>query len=34
VAKKLPFNRKKVEDWCAREGAPQAYFDLLKKLKA
>lgn len=33
VAKKFPFNHKKVKDWCAAEGAPQAYADLLKKIK-
>ncbi len=33
VAKKLPFNHKKVKEWCINEGAPQAYLDLLKKVK-
>jgi hypothetical protein len=33
VAKKSPFNHKKVKDWCITEGAPQAYDDLLRKLK-
>lgn len=33
VAERLPFNHKKVKEWCENEGAPQAYKDLLKKLK-
>lgn len=33
VAKRFPFNHKKVKDWCADEGAPEAYKDLMKKLK-
>lgn len=33
VAQRLPFNRRKVRDWCKAEGAPQAYDDLIKKLK-
>lgn len=32
VAQRLPFNRRKVKAWCASEGAPEAYEDLLKKL--
>lgn len=34
VAKKLPFNQKKVKDWCRDEGAPEAFDELMKKLKA
>ncbi len=34
VAQKYPFNQKKVKNWCADEGAPQAYDDLMKKLKS
>lgn len=34
VARKCPFNQKKVKDWCIAEGAPQAYDDLMNKLKA
>jgi len=34
VAKKFPFNHKKVKEWCASEGAPQAYVELMKKMKA
>lgn len=33
VAKKFPFNKKKVKDWCISEGSPEAYNDLMKKLK-
>jgi hypothetical protein len=33
VANKFPFNHKKVKDWCASEGNPQAYHELIKKLK-
>lgn len=33
VAKKFPFNQKKVKEWCASEGAPQAFEDLIKKIK-
>lgn len=33
VANKFPFNQKKVKEWCVQEGAPQAYEDLIKKLK-
>ncbi len=33
VAKRLPFNRSKVKEWCKKEGAPHAYDELLKKLK-
>lgn len=34
VARKFPFNKKKVKEWCASEGAPQAYEDLIKKIKS
>lgn len=33
VARKFPFNKRKVKEWCASEGAPQAYEDLMKKVK-
>lgn len=33
VAKKLPFNQKKVKDWCNDEGAPEAFEDLMRKLR-
>lgn len=33
VARKFPFDKKKVKAWCESEGAPSAYEDLLKKLK-
>jgi hypothetical protein len=33
VAKKFPFNHKKVKEWCASEGSPSAYDDLIKKIK-
>ena len=32
VAKNFPFNKKKVKNWCASEGAPYAYDELLRKL--
>ncbi len=32
VAQKFPFNKKKLKDWCASEGAPEAFDALLKKL--
>jgi hypothetical protein len=32
VARRFPFNRKKVKKWCASEGAPQAYDELMRKL--
>lgn len=34
VAKRFPFNQKKVKDWCASEGAPHAFEDLMKKIKS
>lgn len=34
VAEKFPFNYNKVKDWCASEGAPEAYDAFLRKLKA
>ncbi len=34
VAERFPFNRRRVKEWCVSEGAPQAYDDLMKKLKA
>lgn len=34
VAKNFTFNHKKVKDWCVGEGAPQAYEDLMRKLKS
>ncbi|MCB0411984.1 MAG: hypothetical protein KDD22_05625 [Bdellovibrionales bacterium] len=34
VAERFPFNKKKVQEWCESEGAPQAYNDLMRKLKA
>ncbi|RYZ80300.1 MAG: hypothetical protein EOP06_25625 [Proteobacteria bacterium] len=34
VALKFPFNHKKVKDWCAREGAPQVYDELVRKIKS
>jgi hypothetical protein len=34
VAQKFPFNRNKVKEWCAIEGAPEAYDALLSKLKS
>lgn len=33
VAEKFPFDHKRVKEWCKAEGAPQAYEELLKKLK-
>lgn len=33
VARKFPFNQKKVRDWCKDEGAPEAFYELVKKLK-
>ncbi len=33
VAKRFPFNHKKVREWCRDEGAPQAYDELLEKIK-
>jgi hypothetical protein len=33
VAQRFPFNQKKVKEWCASEGAPQAFDELMKKLK-
>jgi len=33
VAKKFPFNQKKVKDWCASEGSPQAFDELMKRIK-
>ena len=33
VAVKFPFNHKKVKEWCLSEGAPQAYDELLFKIK-
>lgn len=33
VAQRFPFNRQKVKAWCAAEGAPEAYNDLINKLK-
>lgn len=33
VAQKHPFNQKKVKDWCIAEGAPQAFDELMKKLR-
>jgi len=32
VARRFPFNKKKVKEWCLSEGAPQAYDDLIKKI--
>ncbi len=34
VARKHPFNRKKVRSWCASEGAPEAFDDFEKKLRS
>jgi hypothetical protein len=31
VAKKFPFDQKKVKEWCASEGFPQAFDDLMRK---
>lgn len=33
VAKKFPFNQKKVKEWCASEGAPNAFDELMSKVK-
>lgn len=33
VAKRFPFHKEKVKRWCLQEGAPDAYHDLIKKLK-
>lgn len=33
VAQRFPFDQKKVKSWCTSEGAPQAFEDLMKKLK-
>lgn len=33
VAKNYPFNQKKVKEWCSAEGAPEAFVDLVRKLK-
>jgi hypothetical protein len=33
VAQKFPFNSDKVKAWCASEGTPEAYDDLMKRLK-
>ena len=32
VAENFSFDRSKVKKWCAAEGAPKAYDDLLRKL--
>jgi len=32
VARKFPFNRKKVKAWCVAERAPQVYEELIKKI--
>lgn len=34
VAQSVPFNHAKVKEWCRTEGAPQAFDDLMKKLKS
>lgn len=34
VAERFPFNHGKVKEWCASEGAPEAYDALLRKLKS
>lgn len=34
VARKFPFNRKKVKDWCEAEGARHAFDELMKKIKS
>lgn len=34
VADRFPFNHKKVKDWCASEGAPEAYDSLICKLSS
>jgi hypothetical protein len=33
VANKFPFNHKKVKEWCKSEGAPEAYTELISKIK-
>ncbi|MBC7466319.1 MAG: hypothetical protein H7256_10030 [Bdellovibrio sp.] len=33
VAERFPFNHKKVRDWCASEGSPTVYDELVRKLK-
>lgn len=33
VAQKFPFNQSKVKSWCAAEGAPQAFDDLMKRIR-
>jgi hypothetical protein len=33
VACKFPFNKKKVKEWCVLEGAPEAYSELMGKVK-
>jgi hypothetical protein len=32
VAEKFPFNQKKAKAWCAAQGAPQAFKEMMKKL--
>jgi hypothetical protein len=34
VATKFPFNHKVVKKWCETEGAPDAYKDLISKIKS
>lgn len=34
VAQRFPFDKKKVKDWCASEGAPEAYAALIKRLRS
>lgn len=33
VAQKFPFNNDKVKAWCTSEGTPEAYDDLMRRLK-
>ena len=33
VAKKFPFDAKKVKSWCLKEGAPHAFDELMKRMK-
>lgn len=33
VATKFPFNRRKVKEWCASEGAPKAFEEFTRKLQ-
>lgn len=33
VAQNFPFNASKVKAWCLAEGAPEAYEELMKKMK-